>query len=374
MRTLCTIQKIKEVQSIDGKDRIKYLSFEDIGFKVIGSSELQVGDLVIYIESDTLLPVKPEFEFLRSRCYNEKLNKFRIKCMKMSGLFSEGIVFPLHILPCNKTYKVGQDVTSLIGAVKYDDYEAEEVTAKPDPFKSFMFKYFRFIANIIWKKKPSMGNFPSFASKTDETRVQNLQYIFDKFQHLIVYISTKIDGQSATYALYKNEFYITSRNVTLERRKVGTKDKANSKYHQTAIKYKIEEALLDYKKRTGHDIYIQGEQAGEGIQGNKLGLKGIHFFIFNIKDTTTNSYFCLNDLRQFCERYNIPLVPIVGVMPFDFKNVDELVEFSKGNYDNGTPREGIVIRSLSVLPAEKGMANMFSFKVINPDFQLKYGL
>ena len=41
-----------------------------------------------------------------------------------------------------------------------------------------------------------------------------------------------------------------------------------------------------------------------------------------------------------------------------------MVEYAKGNYNNGTPQEGIVVRSLD---------QTISFKVINNDFLLKYG-
>ena len=41
---------------------------------------------------DDVFPEKPEFEFLRSK-------KFRIKTMKMSGVLSQGICFPMSMLP-----------------------------------------------------------------------------------------------------------------------------------------------------------------------------------------------------------------------------------------------------------------------------------
>jgi len=39
------------------------------------------------VEIDSVLPERPEFEFLRSK-------DFRIKTMKMAGVISQGICFP----------------------------------------------------------------------------------------------------------------------------------------------------------------------------------------------------------------------------------------------------------------------------------------
>jgi hypothetical protein len=51
--------------------------------------------------------------------------------------------------------------------------------------------------------------------------------------------------------------------------------------------------------------------------------------------------------------------------------MDELYKYSKGNYDNGHVREGVVIRAdtgaFMPLPEDK-MHAMWSFKVINPDY------
>jgi hypothetical protein len=44
--------------------------------------------------------------------------------------------------------------------------------------------------------------------------------------------------------------------------------------------------------------------------------------------------------------------------------LEELLELAKGNYSNGTPQEGIVVRSID---------QSISFKVVNNEFLLKYG-
>jgi RNA ligase (TIGR02306 family) len=96
-RKLAYVAKIKDLQPIKGKDRIELATI--LGWEVIvQKNEYKIGDLVIYCEYDTILPVRPEFEFLRSRCYSAKWNGFRIRNMRLSGIFSQGIIFPISIL------------------------------------------------------------------------------------------------------------------------------------------------------------------------------------------------------------------------------------------------------------------------------------
>ena len=96
MRNLASIQRILSIRSIKG--------------------EFNVGDLCVYCEIDSLLPEKPEFEFLRK-------NNFRIRTLRLRGAISQGICFPLSILPEGIEVKEEMDVTDLLGIIKYDPPE-----------------------------------------------------------------------------------------------------------------------------------------------------------------------------------------------------------------------------------------------------------
>ena len=91
MRKLASIQKIKAIQPIEGADAIDHASV--LGWQlIVKKNEFNVGDLCVYCEIDSLLPEKPEFEFLRPR-------KMRIQTIRLRGQISQGICFPLSILP-----------------------------------------------------------------------------------------------------------------------------------------------------------------------------------------------------------------------------------------------------------------------------------
>ena len=91
MRKLASIKTITSIAPIEGKDLIGLATVD--GWQVIvQKSQFSPGDKCVYVEIDSVMPEKPEFEFLRKR-------DFRIRTMKMAGVLSQGICFPLDILP-----------------------------------------------------------------------------------------------------------------------------------------------------------------------------------------------------------------------------------------------------------------------------------
>lgn len=104
-RKLASIQKILALNQIEGADAIECATV--LGWKlVVKKGEFKVGDLAIYCEIDSVLPEKPEFEFLKS-C------KYRIKTVRLRGQISQGICFPLSVLPSEVSLEEGLDVTEI---------------------------------------------------------------------------------------------------------------------------------------------------------------------------------------------------------------------------------------------------------------------
>lgn len=166
-RKLAHIEKIEWMKPIEGKDRIALAGV--LGWTVIvQKSDYEVGQKCVFCEIDSVFPEKPEFEFLRSK-------KFRIKTMKMSGVLSQGICFPLSILP-EGNYEIGDDVTDIIGITQYEPTMDKEEVSDTENEKTVK-KYPKFLMTWAWfrklvlPKKQSKG-FPSFITKTDEIRIK----------------------------------------------------------------------------------------------------------------------------------------------------------------------------------------------------------
>src|SRR4051812_30373826 len=112
MRKLASIQKILRTEAIDGADSIERATV--LGWElVIKKGEFKEGDLCVYCEIDCLMPGKPEFEFLKAR-------GMRIRTVRLRGQISQGICFPLSILPAGTLIEENADVTEILGIEKFE--------------------------------------------------------------------------------------------------------------------------------------------------------------------------------------------------------------------------------------------------------------
>src|SRR5438876_1094061 len=92
-RKLASIRKISEVLPIEGADNIELVKVD--GWQcVTKKGEFKPGDLCIYFEIDSFLPIRSEFEFLRKSSYKKMGDKegFRLKTIKLRGHLSQGLV------------------------------------------------------------------------------------------------------------------------------------------------------------------------------------------------------------------------------------------------------------------------------------------
>ena len=371
MRKLASIQRIINIEPINNADAIEKATV--LGWQlVVKKNEFSIGDLCVYCEIDSILPERPEFEFLRER-------KFRIRTIKLRGQISQGICFPLSILPEKTTIEEGIDVTELLGVEKWEPYQDEQKNQKqtnkikyPDWMPRWFVLFinrFKFVRDYF-RKHSGQKSFPSLIPKTDETRVQVLQSLLDKYKGTRCYYTEKLDGSSITVYRINGKFGVCSRNIDLKRDK-------SDKYWKTVLEHDLENKFEILFK--DQNIAMQGELIGNGIQGNKYGLSGLDIYFFNVFSVKKQSYGNLNDLINICALLNEKTVPILDSNYILSNNISELVELSKGNSVlNGSIREGIVIRPIDEIEDAdlhcQLVKNRISFKSVNPDFLLKYDL
>ncbi|OQA01113.1 MAG: RNA ligase [Bacteroidetes bacterium ADurb.Bin408] len=336
MRKLASIQRIKALEAIPGADAIEKATV--LGWQlVVKKGEYQVGDLTVYCEIDSLLPERPEFEFLKAR-------KMRIKTIRLRGQISQGICFPLSILPAGTEIAEGVDCTDILGIKKYEP---------PLP------------ACLSGKVK---GRFPYFLPKTDETRVQVLQNLLDRYKGTPCYITEKIDGSSVTYYLKDGAFGVCSRNLEL------LEDDTNSLW-QLARALDIENKL----KSLNTNMALQGEIFGEGIQSNKLKIRGQAIRFFNAYDITKGEYLAYSEFSQLMTTLGLDMVPLITDNYVLENDINLLIKRAtvKSLICPEVWAEGIVVRPLSEImdmteEGESLINRRVSFKVINPEFLLKF--
>ena len=337
-RKLATIRQIDNIQPIEGADMIELATVG--GWKVVVAKDVnhKVGDLVVYCEIDSFLPIEPEFEFLRKSSYKKMADGtegFRLKTIKLRGQVSQGLILPL-----KDAYEVfkrntpnidmdwfeGLEVTEMLNIVKYEP---------PVP------------AQLSGQVK---GMFPSFLKKTDEERVQNLVKEFPIYKLAKFYVTEKLDGSSVTYYVKDGVFGVCSRNLDL------LEDENNSMW-----KFAIESGLRDRLVGLGKNLAVQGEIIGEGIQGNPYKRIGQTVRIFNGFDIDKYDYLSLSELIELVKVLEVRTVPILDL---DFTlpgTIDELLSYadSKSVLNEKFDREGVVIRSHDRKISFKAISNKF---------------
>lgn len=328
MRKLASIQRIKSLEPIPDANAIEMARV--MGWQlVVKKGEFHVNDLCVYFEIDSILPEKPEFEFMRPR-------NFRVKTIKLRGQISQGICFPVSILPKDVEIEEGKDLTEIMGVKLFEP---------PIPFY------------LAGKKK---GPFPDYIPKTDETRAQNLVDILKLHSGEKCYITEKLDGSSITIFLKDGNFGVCSRNFELE------EDSENSLW-KLARELDIENKL----KLLDGNFALQGEAVGKSIQNNTLNLKGHAIYFYNVFDIDKQVYHGFHDFKEVIQKIGLETVPILHEDYILDPDINKLVTLSigKSSINKEGWREGIVIRSLTEKRLE---GERFSFKVINPNFLLKY--
>lgn len=338
MRKLATIRRILDVFPIDGADEIEAVQID--GWRCVArKGKFKAGDLCIYFEIDSFLPIRPEFEFLRSGCLRTLDDKqgFRLKSKKIRGCISQGLVMTLDEL--NVSGNEGDDLSDLLGVEKYELPESGETGTKPK------------------KNDP----FPTFIPKTDQERIQNIpKGLLEKWKDLEFEVTEKLDGTSFTVGQNNGEFFVCSRNHQLDMTEFNL-------YTNLVRKHNLNERLLNL----GLNMAIQGELVGPGIQGNKYKLEEQTLFVFDIFDIDRQRY-VTNDERSIilnCFFPEIKHVPILTTRKIT-TDIVELLEFSgesNSKLNEKTIREGVVFKSTELVNGRT-----VSFKVINNKFLLKY--
>lgn len=382
-RALAHVEQIVNIQPIPNADKIEVATV--LGWRVVISKtdNFKVGDKVVYIEIDSKVPDRPEFEFLRDR-------KFRVRTIRLRGQYSQGLILPMSILG-NKDYDVGTDVTKELGVTYYipeDNIRKAEKVPKSMKYQSmaarhknlFKKKPFRWLMKREWgrvvlffffgKKKDKPKAFPTkfeFVHKTDETRIEAMPWLLGYEKPLIV--TEKLDGTSSTYILERTkrnkfEFWVTSRNVRQLNEDQGCYHDYNI-YWAMARKYNIEQHLREYLESHPNETYvcIQGESVGH-VQGNPLKLDEDDLYVFNFINSSVGRVSSIAG-KRLIESWGMKWVPILDtnfIMPKDMEEF-KVMATAKSVVNPNVLREGIVLRDPTC---------DLSFKNVSREFLMKH--
>lgn len=391
-RKLVTIRKISSLEPIQNADVIELAKID--GWQVVvKKGEFQVDDLCIYMEIDSFLPEsEPQYSFLMKSIRTYKgVRGHKLRTIKLKGQISQGLALPLSSFDNIGNVTEGDDLTDVLGIIKWE----EEIPA-----------------NLAGQ---AVGYFPSFLSKSDQTRCQNLSYqifgyeaqtfpfnITDIAPDVITMLLDKgtitLDPVTNTYfktipaaASPDNEYEITmkmdgssmtvfgkvvdgqyedgvcSRNLQLK----INEENADNAFIKLFIDSGLQLALARYINETGKSIAIQGELMGPGVQSNREYLKEYEMFVFDIYDINNSCYVSpivrqeiFNTLVEYDAK--IKHVPIlynrIKLGDLNLHSTNDLLKFAEGPSLTNKVREGLVFKRLD---------GDFSFKAISNQYLLQ---
>lgn len=359
-RRLATVRKIDAIDPIENSDFLELATVD--GWRVVvGKKEgHKVGDLVVYCETDSFLPLFEEFAFLEKSSLRKMLTPegsrtgYRLRTIKLRGQISEGLIIPLRENPelyddfervwtlniesqnINKVVREGDEVTELLKIIKWE---------------------LPIHASLAGKAK---GNFPSFLRKTDSERIENCFKDFKrKWADHTWEVTTKLDGSSFTAYYHDGEFGVCSRNLDL------IETDGNS-FWIAARKNCLPEKMAEMAADIG-DFAIQAECMGVGIQNNREGFPDIDIYVFDIYDIEQHTKFTAGLRHEIADALGLKHVPFHGFLKFDhFETAQDFIAYAEGPSINNPVREGVVFKSVDDPDINfKAISN--SFKLADKD-------
>jgi len=322
---LATIECIQSIVSHPNADKLDLATVS--GYTcIVGRDQYAVGEAVVLIQPDTLLPEEPWSEMFRSRSN-------RVRAMKLRGEWSFGIVMPISTWPkllTDASIVNGTEVSEILNVVKYEPPLPQQLDA--------------------------MGYPPSGLPKTDEERYQNLDGSLPYGER--VDITLKIDGSSATYFCKMNadtgeyETGVCSRSLRI-------KPECSNIYTRAEARYNILAKLKEYCTNHGVSLAVRGEVYGAGIQAfssNPHAKGEVNFALFSVWDFKKHAYTKPFDLHYYANLGKALNIPCVLCLEKNVMLTPEIVKYYAQGIDriDDKPFEGVVIKH-----------NVGSFKVLN---------
>jgi RNA ligase (TIGR02306 family) len=358
---IASIEKILAVVPHPNADRLDLVTI--LGFQCVTQRGLyQPGELVIYIQPDSILPELPWTVEYR------KYSPSRIKAVKLRGEWSEGIIVSFGILPEDTMGKIlfegeGFDVAEILGVTHWEPPLPNDTSAK--------------------------GLLPLGIPKTDEERWENMIPRLP-IGHLVD-VTLKVDGQSwsAYYDVKTKTFGVLGRTMEYKLMEGFT-----NPYIDQIARYDIQRKLTEYCELHQVSLCIRGESYGNGIQSfghnphaqmkKGLALFGVWLIDERRRAGKQDTFYFLNVAKDLD-------LPTIDVIESNVPLTMELIQkYSTGITTlNGKPFEGVVInhgvydlaqgaRSYTNAAGEEIQVEPFvktfmagSFKVINKNYDSK---
>lgn len=306
---------------------------------ITGKGNYQVGDVVVHIQPDSMVPKKwaDEWDVTQYLSWKKKAESGRVRAAKLRQVVSFGF-----LVPNESGAELETDLAEHYGITKWEPpaprgNSAEQgITRYVHPLlhgytnienlRNYKNKLDYDIHLVVTEKIHGMNSRVGWVRRTDHTYSD--------------------DGRNSASGIhFRNwrdenyEFVIGSHKCQRDLENPGVFD-TPYQLHYDSLGYIFE--MLAFKYDTIKSVIFFGEIYGAGIQDLHYGQsqeKGYRLFDISVN----GEYLDWTTLVELTSRFNVPLVPVLGQGRFTFQ---ELVELAQGDttLDDSHIREGIVVR------------------------------
>lgn len=339
------ITKIREIRPHTNSDNLEFAVCYDFQV-VVRKNTYKVDDLVLFIPIDSVLP-----QWLHDKLFDAnskiKLNKNRIRQIKIRGQYSQGMIVDLEDLSLNKlgyfsnphSY-IEVNFAEILGITKYEPPAAtfQDTPKKRDkPKENPFFHKYNGVDNIKWYPdlfKPDEDVVVQEKLHGSNCRAAILPYQANTFWKKIV----KFLGLAPKF-----EYCYGSNNVQLQERR------SYKGFYGTNVYGAVLERVKAFEKMKPGEI-IYGELIGEGIQSNyHYGHKDHHFVLFDVKiqEEAGARWLNPNEAWKYAIERGFDFVPVIYQGKFDKEKIAELVKQPSDYFPNHKVMEGVVVKSLN---------------------------
>ncbi len=301
-----TVFTVKEVKSHPNADRLELV--EVLGWQVVTGKGLRKdGQKCVYIQPDSLVPDKWS-EKWEVKQYLKGPDKNRVGQIRLRGEPSFGFI----VEAADLNWEDGEDVADYYGITKYEP-PVKINCGDSDVDCEFFPKY------------------------TDIENLRNYPDVFEAGEEVVA--TEKIHGTNCRIGMVNGVKMAGSMRL---RRKEPENYEQNTYWFPWSIP-EIQNFFNDISAIYGQ-VIVFGEVYGHGIQkgycyDSKNGLIG--FRVFDIM--TNGNWESPNNVKVYCDTYNIPMAPVLYRGPFSLKAIKEVSD-GQTTVGDGNIREGVVVR------------------------------
>jgi len=331
---------IKEILPHNNATALEFVKVYDFNV-IVSKGRYTPGDKVVYVPIDSILPQNIENKLFGADS-KIKLNKHRVRQIKIRGEYSQGLIVDPELLDTPLNYELETDLAEVLGITKYEppqaNYQQAAVKKRDKPKENPFFHKYGGIDNFKWY--PDLFEEGEQVSITEKVHGSNIRF------GMVPYVANnpwrkllKWLGLSPKF-----EWVYGSNNVQLQQRWNYTGFYGEDVYGKVLEKY-------DAKNKVKPGEIWYGELYGDGIQKNytygcKNGEHKLVVFDLKYQNETESHYANVDEFQTIAKERGFDIVPEFYRGPFNKEAAKTLTKGDSVFVPEQKVREGVVIKPL----------------------------